>query len=58
MHSGRDFLKAAAVSLALILTERAGSQISPNAQDVAFADFESGTYDGWTLTGAGKVELP
>ena len=58
MPSRRDFLEfAAAVSLASNLTERAGAQTSTHAQDVAFSDVESGTYNGWTLSGAGNVEL-
>ncbi len=51
MPTRRDFLKTtAAIAATPFLPQSAGAQ-QPSASFEVFADFESGTWDGWTLEG-------
>ena len=47
----RDFLLSTSSLLLAPKAILAQEQPKPASSDIVFADFESGTYDGWTLTG-------
>jgi CubicO group peptidase (beta-lactamase class C family) len=58
MQTRRDFLKSAAALSASPLIMGAVSAQQPASTSEVFADFESGTYEGWTLTGNCWIKEP